>query len=91
MSADHDDHPVALLTQDELAEVAKGLPPDAVMIGGMARMRSVQEKDADPGAEAIECKCTTSFYTSGHEIHMKEVCTADEKTVVVTDTAVASV
>ena len=62
-----------------------------MLIGGLARMRSVQGEGSGPAAEAIECKCTTSFYTSGHEIHMKEVCVADEKKLVVTDTAVGSI
>jgi hypothetical protein len=91
MSTEQDDRQVVLLTQEELEEVAKELPPDAVLIGGLARMRSVKGEDSGAGAEAIECKCTTSFYTSGHEIHMKEVCVADERKLIVTDTAVGSI
>lgn len=91
MNPGEDDRQVDLLTQEQLKEAAKGFPPDAVLIGGLARMRMVEGECFGSAAEAIECKCTTSFYTLGHEIFMKEVCVADEQEFVVTDIPVGSI
>jgi hypothetical protein len=92
MSMGEDDRQVEVLTREQLQEEAKELPPDALVVGGLTRTRMVQGDCFRPAAaEALKCKCTTTVYTSGHTIYMKEVCVADEHEFVITSTEIGSV